>query len=69
MKQTNLFYLVLLGVIIAILLVTLKLAQKKNYHCHAKNFHLYESIEKGGSVFLKTKKECIDIHQISKGEA
>lgn len=69
MTKPNIFYLVLLALIIVCLLFTLKLVEKKNYHCHAKNFHLYESIEKGGSVYLKTKKECIDIHQISKGEA
>jgi hypothetical protein len=38
--------------------------QHKNYHCHGKNFHLYESIEANGNVFLKTKKECIDIRDI-----
>jgi hypothetical protein len=38
--------------------------QHKSYHCHGKNFHLYESIEANGNVFLKTKKECIDIRDI-----
>ena len=54
--------IIFLGSLITIAVNTVP--HHKNYHCHGKNFHLYESIEANGNVFLKTKKECIDIRDI-----
>ena len=38
--------------------------KEKNYHCHAKNEYLYESIMANGNVFVKTDRPCIDIRDI-----
>ena len=57
--------LALVVFIVSMIVVAINtMPQHKNYHCHSKNFHLYESIEANGNVFLKTKKECIDIRNI-----
>ena len=60
-------YLIALGLMIvaAVIYATIaKVFEVKNYHCHGKNFHLYESVNKNGNVFLKTDIMCIDIRDI-----
>ena len=52
------------GVAVGLALMVLLESESKAYHCHTKNFHLYESIENNGNVFLKTEKMCIDIRDI-----